>query len=223
MSHAPIKLETLRELVSAGAVKSATILGQKGGYAVLANIGMQDRSLVIKYGEVRMFASTDTAVKALRDAGLARFTLDVTNYQEGLLRAPRPDVRKRAQDAATALEHTRWMHDQVAPVLEQVKSGKATLHSHDDVWSRVESHARTRLAERDAAPKAAPARRASRPGKKVSRRHCATRTRPRLTSWPLSITDSSKIYPTRSATCWRFAIAWDSSTAPTCAGTHRRP
>ncbi len=163
MSHAPIKMETLREMVSAGAVKAATILGQKGGYTVLASIGMQDRPLATKFGEVRMFASTDTAVKALRDAGLARFTLDVTNYQEGLLRAPRPDVRKRAQEATAALEHTRWMHDQVAPVLERVKSGKAALRGHDDVWSRVEAHARTRLAERAASPKAAPARRASRP------------------------------------------------------------
>ena len=71
----PIKLESLRELVAAGSIKSVTILGQKGGYAVVASIGMQQRTLGTKFGEVRMFGSTDTAVKvrwALTDPGCVK-------------------------------------------------------------------------------------------------------------------------------------------------------
>lgn len=158
-----IKLDPLRELAAAGGVKGATILGQKGGYAVLARIGMQERPLGTRQGSVRMFGSLDSAVRTLRDLGLAQFQVDVSNYEEGRLRAARPDVRKRAAEAREAVDHARWVTDQVAPVYERVTRGEATLHSHESVWNRVQAHARQRLEERDAAapPPALPAR----PGK----------------------------------------------------------
>lgn len=147
----PIKLENLRELVEAGAVKSAQIVGQKGGFAVVASVGMQQRALGTRQGDVRVFTAADTAIKTLREMGLMQFAVDVTHYQAGTLRAARPDLRNRAREASAALEHHRWVREQVAPVMERLENGTATLHSHDDVWSRVEAHAAKRIAERDAA------------------------------------------------------------------------
>jgi hypothetical protein len=147
----PIKLESLRELVSAGSVKSATILGQKGGYAVVASVGMHQRPLGTKFGDVRMFGSTDTAVKVLRDLGLFIFHLDVSNYEEGRLRAARPDVTLKAKEASQAVAHDRWFRDQVQPVMDKVEAGTAVLHDHDEVWNRMEAHAANRLSERAAA------------------------------------------------------------------------
>jgi hypothetical protein len=132
-----IKLENLRDLVSMGAVKTATILGQKGGYAVLANLGMQERMLANKVGQVKMFATTDTAVKELARLGLSSFVVDISRYEKGLLRAPRADVTERAKRAAAALEHDTWFRAQVEEALEKEKQGTATWHSHDDVWAAV--------------------------------------------------------------------------------------
>lgn len=153
----PIKLESLRELVAAGSVKSATILGQKGGYAVLASVGMQQRLLGTKYGEVRMFASTDTAVKALREVGLSQFNLDVTHFEQGRLRAARPDVTHKAQQASAALTHDRWFREQVQSALDSDARGEMAWHDHDTMWADLEADATKLVAARDA--KSRPAKR----------------------------------------------------------------
>jgi hypothetical protein len=146
----PIKLESLRELVAAGSVKSATILGQKGGYAVLASVGLQQRPLGTKYGEVRTFASTDTAVKALREVGLSQFNLDVTHYEQGRLRAARPDVTHKAQQARAALTHDRWFREQVQSALDSDARGEMTWHDHDTLWADLEADAAKLVAASDA-------------------------------------------------------------------------
>lgn len=161
----PIKLENLRELVEAGAVKSAQIVGQKGGFAVVASVGVQQRALGTRQGDVRVFTTADTAIKTLREMGLMQFAVDVTHYQAGTLRAARPDTRNRARKAAAVLDHHRWVQEQVAPVMERLQNGTATLHRHDDVWSRIEAHAAKRVASRDVVVKPAIARAAARPRK----------------------------------------------------------
>lgn len=160
----PIKLESLRELVAAGAVKSATILGQKGGYAVLASVGMQQRPLGTKFGDVRMFASTDTAVKALRDVGLSLFTVDVTHHEKGRLRAARPDVTQKAKQASAALAHDRWFREQVTEAIAKDKRGGATWHDHDAMWDELEANAAKLVAAKDAPP--APPKRRTAPGRR---------------------------------------------------------
>lgn len=145
----PIKLESLGELVAAGSVKSATILGQRGGYAVMARVGKQQRPLGTKYGAVRMFASTDTAIKTLRALGLSVFNIDVTHYKEGLLRAPRPDVTRKAEQIGAALAHDRWFREQVAEAIDKDKRGKTQWHDHDAMWDELEAHAAELVAAKD--------------------------------------------------------------------------
>lgn len=165
----PIKLESLRELVAAGSLTSATILGQKGGYAIVASIGMQQRPLGTKFGEVRMFGSADTAVKVLRELGLSQFNLDVSNYQEGRLRAARPDVTAKARNAAAAVAHDRWFREQVTEAIAKDERGEATWHDHDAMWDELETQATALVAARDKRAEAAaakPARRSSRPSRR---------------------------------------------------------
>jgi len=165
----PIKLESLRELVAAGSIKSVTILGQKGGYAVVASIGMQQRTLGTKFGEVRMFGSTDTAVKVLRELGLSQFNLDVSNYEGGRLRAARPDVTAKAKNAAAAVAHDRWFREQVTAAIAKDKRGEATWHDHDAMWDELEGQTAQLVAARDKKAEAAaakPARRSNTPGRR---------------------------------------------------------
>lgn len=144
----PIKLENLRDLVAIGAVKTATIFGQKGGFTVLANTGVQQRILANKVGQVKMFATTDTAVKELARLGLSSFVVDISEYEKGLLRAPRTDVTERAKRAAAALEHEQWFRTQVDEALHQEELGVATLHGHEDVWAEVKKATSALLARR---------------------------------------------------------------------------
>lgn len=145
-----IKLDSLRELIAAGSVSAATILGKRGGYAVVASIGKQQRPLGTRSGAVRMFGRLDTAARTLHDLGVAQFQVDVSNYEPALLRPERPDTRQRHAAAAEALEHDRWFREQVQAAKDKLDSGTAVLLDHDEVWRQLEEHARKRVAERDA-------------------------------------------------------------------------
>ncbi|HUB88422.1 MAG TPA: hypothetical protein VMA74_01690 [Dyella sp.] len=170
----PIKLETLRELVAAGTVKSATILGKSGGYAVLTSVGAQQRPLGTKYGTTRMFSTIDTAVRVMRELGVQRFQLDVTNFEEGRLRAPRPDVAVKAKAARDALAHDKWFRAQVDEALAEDARGEATWHEHDAMWNELEAETRRRLAERDGVPASKPQAKKS-PGKAAAGRKSGAR------------------------------------------------
>lgn len=148
MSHI-IKLDSLRELVDAGGVTSATILGQKGGYAVVACIGMRERPLGTRQGDVRMFGRLDTAAKTLRDLGLVQFRVDVTHYEEGSLRAPRPDTKQRAGAAAEALAHDRWFREQVEATQAKIARGEGRFFGHAEAFDLLDAYAAQRAAERD--------------------------------------------------------------------------
>ncbi|WP_052191457.1 hypothetical protein [Luteibacter sp. 9133] len=151
MPH-PIKLDALRDLVSSGAVKTATILGEKGGFTVHADAGSSERVLTNRAGQVKMFATTDTAVRELARAGLSSFLVDISQYQKGLLRAPRTDVSDRAKRASEALEHERWFRAKVDEALQQEEQGVATWHEHADVWEDVKKATAAMVAKRNLEP-----------------------------------------------------------------------
>lgn len=96
---------TLRELCSAGAVRDIVVVGmQQGGYGVRIGYGAGGRQiekvLGTSRGGVRRFASLDTAGAFVRELGNERFGVDMSEYEPGLVRAPRPD-------RAAALKKTR--------------------------------------------------------------------------------------------------------------------
>ena len=150
----PIKPESFRDLVSSGAVKSATILGQKGGYALVASIGLQQRPLGTRTGEVRMFSTADTALKLLRELGVFRATLDMTHYEAGRLRPARPDIARKTREARVALEHDRWFRGQVESTKAKIERGDMRLIPHDEFWDGIETYARELVAKREAGNRA---------------------------------------------------------------------
>jgi hypothetical protein len=86
-----IKEPVLRELISAADVVNATVEGMQNGFAVVVRFGAMERVLATSKGIVRMFASLDTASAFVREIGICRFEVDMTNHQPGRLRGPRPD------------------------------------------------------------------------------------------------------------------------------------
>lgn len=146
----PIKPESFRDLVTSGAVKSATILGQKGGYAVVASVGQQQRPLGTRQGTVRMFSTADTAIKLLRELGVYHAQLDTTHFEEGRLRPPRPDTARKNREANAALEHDRWFREQVESTKTKIERGEGRWIEHDVFWDELEAYASEQVASHDA-------------------------------------------------------------------------
>ncbi len=103
MNAKTVKLALLRELVEAGSVRSAAIIGLPGGYAVQVRYGMSDRALAARTGEVRVFAKIDAAAKTLRGLGVVKAELDLSGYAPGsVLSKRRPDRAQALKDAHKA-------------------------------------------------------------------------------------------------------------------------
>ncbi len=73
MPAAVVKLATLRELIDAKSVRTVSIVGGKGGWAVSVRVGQAERVLAGKDGAPRRFARLDTAARQLLDLGLVSF------------------------------------------------------------------------------------------------------------------------------------------------------
>lgn len=86
-----IKEPLLKELVQASATVNARIVGKGNGFAVVVRFGSSEKLLVTSRGEVRLFASLDTAGSFVRDVGISQFEVDMARYEPGRLRGARPD------------------------------------------------------------------------------------------------------------------------------------
>ena len=146
----PIKLEVVRPMVSAGAIRAASIVGQKGGYTLVFNVGMQQQPLGTRTGTVRVFTRSDTAIQTLHELGIRQFTVDTTHYEAGSLRPRRPDLARKNNAARDALAHDRWFREQVASTRAKIERGEMRLIPHDEFWDGIEAYARELTAKRDA-------------------------------------------------------------------------
>jgi hypothetical protein len=97
---APITETVLREISRAANGLRATIIGQHQGFALMFRVGSADRILVTARGDIRLFASLQTAGSFMHSSGISLFTVDMQGYTPGRLRPPRPD-------RAEALRRTR--------------------------------------------------------------------------------------------------------------------
>ena len=154
---ATVKLSTARELVEAGSVRHASIIGQAGGYAVLLRVGMQERALSTKGGTPRLFAGLDAAARVLRDAlGVARFDVDASGYSAADARRRRPDRSAALRELHAAAEHDAWFGRDVQQALKEAADPATEWVSQDDA-EREAAAARKRyraMAERQEKAKA---------------------------------------------------------------------
>lgn len=111
MDFVGIKEPVLRELVQASAEISARIVGKETGFMVILRLASGEKTLAASRGNVRLFASLDTAASFLGDLGFLQFDIDISHYRRGRLRGPRPD-------RAEALKLTRTKMQQQSLGLE---------------------------------------------------------------------------------------------------------
>jgi hypothetical protein len=119
MSAQTIDQKTLTNLVEAGAVRAAHVVGHGNGWAMMAKYGMTERFLAVKQGDVRVFRKFETLVNFLRDMGISQFDVNTANYDPTVATRPaRPDRSAALKEAHAARAHDQWFREQVQESLD---------------------------------------------------------------------------------------------------------
>lgn len=129
---------TLLRLAEAGAVRSAHIVGQAGGWGILVKYGMTERALAAQRShQVRIFRKFETLVGYLKGVGIARFDVDAANYDADSLKTTRsrPDQAAAMKSAHEAAAHTRWLKEQVQEAIDDPRPSI----EHDQVMKNLDA------------------------------------------------------------------------------------
>jgi hypothetical protein len=135
-----LRIETLRELIAAGSVRSVKLLGQRSGFTVLVRVGMQERFLANRAGVARVYAKLDTAAKDLRKMGLGEFAVNVVNFEAGRLRSARPDRAASMKRTQEALAHDAWFRAEVAQALVEADDPSTVWVSNEEAKAQSAVH-----------------------------------------------------------------------------------
>lgn len=135
---------TLERLVEAGAVRSASIIGQPGGWGVVIQYGMTEQALAARRGAVRNFARFETLVAYLKKIGIAKYQVDATQYDPVTVKNERfrEDAAERMRHAHEAAAHDRWFRAQVDQALQEADDPATVWLSNEE----VKAHSATRRA-----------------------------------------------------------------------------
>ena len=123
---------TLQRLVEAGAVQSAEVVGQPGGWEILVKYGMVEQALAARRGAVRIFSRFETLVNYLKNIGISQFNVNASNYDPAEKRA-RPDSAERMKRTFDAADHDKWFREQVEEGIRQADAPDAVWVSNDEV------------------------------------------------------------------------------------------
>ena len=97
MSTSPETIDgkAVHNLVEADAIRGATVLGQKGGWAVLIRYGALERAVAAQHAKTpRLWRDLAAAAAYVRDElGLARFEVDARAHE------PDPGARRHPDEA----------------------------------------------------------------------------------------------------------------------------
>jgi len=132
MASETINHATLAQLIDAGAVRGATVVGIQGGWGVLVRYGLAERQLAAKRGGVRTWRRLDAVAGYLRGLGLAQFEVDAANHED-VPGQKRPDRAQAMRELHDAAEHDRWFREQVEEAVKAADSPDAVWHDQGEV------------------------------------------------------------------------------------------
>lgn len=75
-----IELKAAQQLVEAGAIRRAEVLGHPGGWAIVLYAGAAELVIRAQRGHVRLWPRLDLAAAALRELGIVQFSVDARNH-----------------------------------------------------------------------------------------------------------------------------------------------
>ncbi len=106
MASDTIRENTLRELVTAGSIRSASAIGRQGGFAVSVQCDHVQRTLGSTRGSVRIFPNLTSLAMFLRGLGITQFDVDSMSYEPGRVRSARPDRAEALRRTRTTLRQS---------------------------------------------------------------------------------------------------------------------
>lgn len=132
---------TLVRLVEAGVVRGASIIGQPGGWSVVIQYGMTERTLAARRGAVRNFARFETLVGYLKKIGIAKHQVDATQYDPATTKEERfrEDAAERMRHAHEVAAHDKWFRAQVEDAIREADDPATVWVSNEDAkasWAK---------------------------------------------------------------------------------------
>lgn len=120
MTTETIDHTTLTKLAEAGAVRSAHIVGQPGGWGILVKYGMTERALAAQRSQqVRIFRKFETLVGYLKGVGIVRFDVDAVNWDpDSLTTRTRPDTTATLKKAHAAAAYDKWLKAEIQEAID---------------------------------------------------------------------------------------------------------
>ena len=133
----------LKDLISANAIRSAMVIGDKGGYLVTIKYGRAERVIAARThaGQIkrRLFRSLNAASRYLRQIGMARYAVDETGYEEATDRPKRPDRSAALKHAHEAAAYDQWLRGEVAQALKEADDPTTRWRTTDEVMASVDA------------------------------------------------------------------------------------
>jgi hypothetical protein len=144
MAEDKISQTTLKTLVEADAIHSASVVGEASGFYIAVKYGETEKVLTARAGNVRFFRSMDTVVDYLRKTiGIGRFNVEMANYDPEQMKdtgRKRPDRKEAMLKVNQAVERDKWFRQQVEMGLKSAEDGKTRPADEffDEVGSRLD-------------------------------------------------------------------------------------
>jgi hypothetical protein len=140
-----------KQLVEAHAIRSASIVGQPGGWSVLLKLELGEKMLAAQRSKrVRVWRSLDRCVAFMRtELGVSRFDrLDASRHAvQGPGRKTRSDAADRMKRVHEAATHNEWFRGQVEEGLRDLDAGGLMSEGrHDAHWAKRRALLEKRIA-----------------------------------------------------------------------------
>ena len=148
MASGMINHATLEQLIDSGSVRSATVVGMRGGWGVLVRYDRAEHQLAAKRGGVRTWRRLDGVAGYLRSLGLARFEVDAANHDD-VPGQKRPDQARAMRELHDAAQHDRWFREQVQAGIREADEHPGDLLPWDDVKSNLQQRIKALNARAD--------------------------------------------------------------------------
>jgi hypothetical protein len=148
MGNSPQTIDhaALSTLIETGVVRAAQIVGQPGGWGVVFQYGMTQRTLAAKRGAVRIFRRFETLAAYLRDLGIVKYQVDASHYDPMALQPTRhrTDASARMKHAHEAAPYDKWLNEKVGASLAGLANGKNAILPTKE-WKQLRDQKRRAL------------------------------------------------------------------------------
>lgn len=140
--HELIPPAALKDLVAANAIRSVTVIGDKGGYLVTIKSGRTERVIAARTreGQIkrRLFRSLNAASRYLRQIGMTRYAVDESGYKEAIDRPKRPDRSAALKRAHASAAYNQWFRAEVREALKDADDPNTQWRTNEEVMADLD-------------------------------------------------------------------------------------